>query len=262
MMGGTLTVIGTSTNLLASDIWAQIGPTGEPFSLFEFTQLGVIVLAVGIVYLLTVGRYLTPARITAEGSPTDQFGMTDYLTDVVVHEDSDLVGSQVRELQRGDLDLDVFQIVRNGRPIVRGLPSERISAGDVLSVRASQETLEQVIEDEHLVLLPELRDAAADDDEPFPEGFERNTTRGTGYRQRPTQLRRRRRHRAGETRSRGRSRRVRRRALLRARHQRLGVLPRSLGVGRSRGRSRATRADQSNGRRTHRRSRRLILTPV
>jgi len=171
MMGGTLTVIGTSTNLLASDIWAQIGPTGEPFSLFEFTQLGAIVLAVGIIYLLTIGRYLTPARITAEGSPTDQFGMSDYLTDVVVHEDSDLVGSKVHEVRRDDLDLDVFQIVRNGRTIVRGLPNERIRAGDVLSVRASQETLEQVIEDEHLVLLPELLDSAADEDEPLPEGF-------------------------------------------------------------------------------------------
>ncbi|WP_418771361.1 SLC13 family permease [Halorientalis halophila] len=172
MLGGTLTVIGTSTNLLASDIWAQIGPTGEPFSLFEFTQLGAVVLAVGMVYLLTVGRYLTPARITAEGSPTDQFGMADYLTDVVVHEDSDLVGSQVRDVRRGDLDLDVFQIVRNDRVIVRGLPSERIRAGDVLSVRASQETLEQVIEDDHLVLLPELLDAGADEDEPLPQGFD------------------------------------------------------------------------------------------
>lgn len=64
----------------------------DPFTLLEFTQLGAIGLAVGIVYLLTVKRYLTPARITAEGSPTDQFRMTDYLTDVVVLEDSDLVG--------------------------------------------------------------------------------------------------------------------------------------------------------------------------
>ncbi|WP_415383227.1 SLC13 family permease [Halosimplex sp. TS25] len=171
MMGGTLTVIGTSTNLLASDIWAQIGPTGEPFSLFEFTQLGVVVLAVGIVYLLTVGRHLTPARISAEGSSADQFGMADYLTDVVVRTDSDLVGSRIRELQRGDLDLDVFQVVRDGRSIVRGLPSERIRAGDVLSVRANQETLEQVIEDEHLELLPELLDAAREGDKSLPEGF-------------------------------------------------------------------------------------------
>ncbi|MFW5939140.1 MAG: SLC13 family permease [Halolamina sp.] len=173
MMGGTLTVIGTSTNLLASDIWGQIGgPSAEPFALFEFTQLGVIVLAVGIVYLLTVGRYLTPARIPAEGSATDQFGMADYLTDVVVHEDSDLVGSQVREVRNGELDLDVFQIARNGRTIVHHLQRERIRAGDVLSVRASQETLEQVIEDQHLVLLPELLKAEADEDTPVPEGFE------------------------------------------------------------------------------------------
>jgi di/tricarboxylate transporter len=172
MLGGMLTVIGTSTNLLASQIWAQVGgPAAEPFSLFEFTQLGAVVLAVGTLYLLTVGRYLTPARIAAEGTPTDQFGMADYLTDVVVHEHSDLVGSQVREVRRGDLDLDVFQIVRNGRGIVRGLSTERIRAGDVLSVRASQETLEQVIGDENLDFLPELLDAAEDGDEPLPEGF-------------------------------------------------------------------------------------------
>ncbi|WP_081927013.1 SLC13 family permease [Halobellus rufus] len=172
MLGGTLTVIGTSTNLLASDVWAQIGgPGAEPFSLFEFTQLGVVVLAVGIVYLLTVGRYLTPARISAKGTSTDRFGMADYLTDVVVHESSELVGSEVREVRGGDLDLDVFQIVRDGRTVVRGLPSERIRAGDILSVRASQETLEQVIEDESLQLLPELVDAAAEYSEQLPEGF-------------------------------------------------------------------------------------------
>ncbi|MFW5917118.1 MAG: SLC13 family permease [Halorubrum sp.] len=89
-----------------------------------------------------------------------------------MHGDSEFVGSQVRALRRDDLDLDVFQIVRNGRSIVRSLPSERIRAGDVLSVRASQETLEQVLEDEHLVFLPELRAAVAAGDESLPEGFE------------------------------------------------------------------------------------------
>ncbi|MFW6153204.1 MAG: SLC13 family permease, partial [Halobacteriota archaeon] len=171
MLGGMLTVIGTSTNLLASDVWAQVGgPNAQPFSLFEFTQLGAIVLATGIVSLLTVGRYLTPARIPPSESPTEEFGMGDYLTDVVVLEDSSLVGSRVRDVRRGDLELGVFQIVRDGRTILRGLPSERIRAGDVLSVRADQETLEQVIEDEHLEFLPEVLEAAERDDEPLPEG--------------------------------------------------------------------------------------------
>ncbi|WP_216640648.1 SLC13 family permease [Halorientalis sp. IM1011] len=172
MLGGMLTVIGTITNLLASEVWVQVGgPDAQPFTLLEFTQLGAVVLLVGIAYLLTVGRYLTPARIQPADSPSDTFGMTDYLTDVVVMEDSPLAGSTVRDLSDRDLDLDVFQIVRGHRTLTRGLGSERIRAGDVLSVRADQETLQEVIEQEHLQLLPEVMEAAAEDEQPLPPGF-------------------------------------------------------------------------------------------
>ncbi|WP_227133266.1 SLC13 family permease [Halorubellus salinus] len=172
MLGGMLTVVGTITNLLASEVWVQVGgPDAQPFDLLEFTHLGAIVLLVGIVYLLTVGRYLTPARIEPAESPTDAFGMTDYLTDVVVMEDSPLVGSRVGELSERDLDLDVFQVVRGNRTLARGLGSERIRAGDVLSVRADQETLQEVIEQDHLQLLPEVLEAATEDDASLPPGF-------------------------------------------------------------------------------------------
>ncbi|WP_152041121.1 SLC13 family permease [Salinigranum salinum] len=172
MLGGMLTVVGTITNLLASEVWVQVGgPDAQPFALLEFTHLGAIVLLVGIVYLLTVGRYLTPARIEPAESPTDAFGMTDYLTDVVVMEDSPLVGSRVGELSERDLDLDVFQIVRGNRTLARGLRSERIQTGDVLSVRADQETLQEIIEQDHLQLLPEVMEAATEDDAPLPLGF-------------------------------------------------------------------------------------------
>ncbi|WP_236045064.1 SLC13 family permease, partial [Haloarcula nitratireducens] len=160
MLGGMLTVVGTITNLLASEVWVQVGgPDAQPFALLEFTHLGAIVLLVGVVYLLTVGQYLTPARIEPAESPTDAFGMTDYLTDVVVMEDSPLVGSRVGELSERDLDLDVFQIIRGNRTLARGLGSERIQVGDVLSVRADQETLQEVIEQDHLQLLPEVMEA-------------------------------------------------------------------------------------------------------
>ncbi|WP_256300636.1 SLC13 family permease [Haloarchaeobius salinus] len=172
MLGGMLTVVGTITNLLASEVWVQVGgPDAQPFALLEFTQLGAIVLLVGIVYLLTVGRYLTPARIKPAESPTDAFGMTDYLTDVVVMEDSPLVGSRVGELSERDLDLDVFQIVRGNRTLTRGLGAERIETGDVLSVRADQETLQEVIEQDHLRLLPEVLEAATEEDASLPPGF-------------------------------------------------------------------------------------------
>jgi di/tricarboxylate transporter len=172
MLGGMLTVVGTITNLLASEVWVQVGgPDAQPFALLEFTQLGAIVLLVGVVYLLTVGRYLTPARIEPAESSTDAFGMNDYLTDVVVMEDSPLVGSRVSELSERDLDLDVFQIVRGTRTLARGLGSERVQTGDVLSVRAGQETLQEVIEQDHLQLLPEVMEAATEDDASLPPGF-------------------------------------------------------------------------------------------
>jgi di/tricarboxylate transporter len=52
---------GTATNVLASDLARQL--LGRPLGMFEFTKLGVVTLAVGVGYLLTVGRRLTPARI-------------------------------------------------------------------------------------------------------------------------------------------------------------------------------------------------------
>jgi di/tricarboxylate transporter len=172
MLGGMLTLVGTITNLLASEVWVQVGgPDAQPFSLLEFTHLGAIVLLVGIVYLLTVGRYLTPARIQPSGSSADAFGMTDYLTDVVVMADSPLVDSRVRELRGEDLDVDVFRIVRGHRTLHRGLEAERIEAGDVLSVRADQETLEKILEEDQLKLLPEVLEAAESDDSVLPPGF-------------------------------------------------------------------------------------------
>ncbi|MFW6436498.1 MAG: SLC13 family permease [Halococcoides sp.] len=159
MMGGTLTLIGTSTNLLASDVWArQGGPTAEPFAMFEFTALGAIVLAVGVAYLLTIGRYLTPARIPG-GDPGEEFEMSDYLTDVVVRESSPLIGRTVREIRRDDaFEIDVFQIVRDGRTIAHDLNTRRIRAGDILAIRTGEATIRQVLDAEALDLLAEVID--------------------------------------------------------------------------------------------------------
>lgn len=158
MMGGTLTLIGTSSNLLASDVWArQGGPTAEPFTMFEFTQLGVLILVVGILYLLTVGRYLTPARIGVDGETGAEFGMSEYLTDVVVREESPLVDMRVQDVHRNDeYDIDIFQILRDGRTIASDLSRQRIQTGDILAIRTDEETIQQVLDEEGLDLLAEV----------------------------------------------------------------------------------------------------------
>ncbi|MUV90351.1 SLC13 family permease [Halapricum sp. CBA1109] len=162
MFGGTLTLIGTSTNILASQITARLGrELGNPeltaFSMFEFTSLGIVVMVVGTAYLLTVGRWLTPARIPAAGDLTEAFRMADYLTEVVVREDSPIVGSTVREaIESSEFDVDVVQLIRGDRVFLEGIGDRQVRAGDVFAIRTDRDTLVEVMDADGLDLLPEV----------------------------------------------------------------------------------------------------------
>jgi di/tricarboxylate transporter len=161
MFGGTLTLIGTSTNILASQITGRLGrelgnPALQEFGMFEFTSLGVVVMIVGSAYLLTVGRWLTPERIKPEQDLTGEFEMAEYLTEVSVREDSPIVGRTVSEvLATTDFDLDFVQLVRGGRTFLEPLGQKTIQAGDVFAVRTDRDTLVELIDVDGLDLVPE-----------------------------------------------------------------------------------------------------------
>ncbi|MBV0925586.1 SLC13 family permease [Halomicroarcula limicola] len=155
MFGGMLTLIGTSTNILASQLSADL--LGQPFSMFEFTQLGIVVTLVGTIYLLTIGRWLVPGRIPAREDLTDEFEMGEYLTEVVVREDSPIVGQTVREaLAETDFDVDVIQLIRGKRTFLEPLDPKTIQAGDVFALRTDRDTLVDLLDAEGLDLLPEV----------------------------------------------------------------------------------------------------------
>ncbi|MFD1598096.1 SLC13 family permease [Halobellus rarus] len=159
MFGGMLTLIGTSTNILASELSGRL--IGRTFTMFEFTQLGIVVSVVGTVYLLTVGRWLTPARIKPRQDLTEEFEMADYLTEVVVREDSPLVGQQVRRaLVETDFDVDLIQLVRGGEVFLEPLGPKEIHAGDVFAIRTDRDTLIELLDVEGLDLVPTAVDEA------------------------------------------------------------------------------------------------------
>nr|WP_115863287.1 SLC13 family permease [Halorussus litoreus] len=164
MFGGTLTLIGTSTNILASDLSARLAEQnpaafGElhAFSMFEFTALGIVVSLVGAAYLMTVGRWLTPARIPPREDLTEEFGLEEYLTEVVVREDSPLVGQTVREvLDDTEFDVDVVQLIRGTKSFAEPLGPKQIQPEDVFALRTDRDTLVDLIDAEGLELLPEV----------------------------------------------------------------------------------------------------------
>jgi len=161
MMGGMLTLIGTSTNILASDVSARL--LGRPFSMFEFTSLGALVLGVGSLYLLFVGRYLIPERIKPQEDLTEEFKMSGYLSEVVVTKDSPLVGDTVQHaLQELQLDVDIVQIIRSGEAFPAPFVNKQFRAGDILMLRTNRPTLVQLIETQKLE--PVVRTKVTDQD--------------------------------------------------------------------------------------------------
>lgn len=98
ILGGTLTLIGTSTNLIASDYAVEFLGR-DPIGMFEFTALGAVVLLVGIVYLITVGPWLLPARIPPGADLIDEFDLADFLTNVRVRDREENVGLRVRDIE-------------------------------------------------------------------------------------------------------------------------------------------------------------------
>jgi di/tricarboxylate transporter len=165
MLGGTLTLVGTATNLLASDVARQ--RLGEPLSMFEFTPVGIIVFLVGAAYLLTVGYRLTPARIPVSGDLTETYDLEDHLSRLRVRSASLLVGRPVSEAFADvEADVAVVQLIREDETATGG--DRTIEADDELVVRGTLQATNAVAE--RLELRQLHRETVTDADLSSPTG--------------------------------------------------------------------------------------------
>jgi di/tricarboxylate transporter len=136
ILGGTLTLIGTSTNVVVS---ATLPRFGQPaWGLFELAPAALPGAALGIVYLLTVGQRLLPER---RREVAELYRLREYVSEAVVPPDSPWVNRTLRELRAG-ADLEIAVLGRVAGEAVRPLaPDERLAAGDRLLVKADQQAL-------------------------------------------------------------------------------------------------------------------------
>jgi len=142
LLGGNMTMIGTPPNILASSILESYANI-EPFSFFDFTPMGVVVLAAGIIYMVVVGRHLLPER-TPGGTLADSYPVQQYLTEVVLTEDSSLVGQTIREADlenRYGLNVIHIHMCCQEGETVSAMTDHRLDPGDELHIEASADAI-------------------------------------------------------------------------------------------------------------------------
>ena len=143
LLGGMCTVLGTSTNILASSMAETAGL--EPLSMFEFSRLGIIFFAVGVIYMMTIGRKMIPEHRTS-GDLTRSFGLGDYLTELQLSDKSQLVGESLESAPLlEEFDIEVLQIIR-GKDLLRPTPRTVLREQDLLRVKGDVSTINELKE--------------------------------------------------------------------------------------------------------------------
>ena len=152
ILGGTLTLVGTSTNLLVNSIYMSYEGV-EPLGMFEFFRYGIIILIIGTIYLLIVAPKLIPSR-TVTSSLTKSYHLGGYLTEMRIKKESALVGKSCLDRSiNHNYDVTVLDIIRDQKHIVNNIRRTILKEGDILFVRGTLDNFIRMKEVEGITLL-------------------------------------------------------------------------------------------------------------
>ncbi len=154
--GGTLTLIGTSTNLLVND-FLETSTNLEPFKMFEFTQLGLIFVGIGVLYNLVLSIWILPSRAITT-SLTQKYHMSTYLTEFKVGKNSTLVGKTLNDFKVSKkIDYDIIKIIRDKVDFTIGLRDAILLEGDVLLLQINLNDILTFKKEYDLLMLSDVK---------------------------------------------------------------------------------------------------------
>ena len=134
LLGGNMTLIGTPANILGANILSDRDL--ESFGFFDFVPTGLIVFAVGVVYMALLGRHLLPVRESPEDPEVLVRQLRSYLAEARVPPDSSLAGETLQESALGaNYDLTVISIIRSGKTLSELHSQNRIDVEDILVLK-------------------------------------------------------------------------------------------------------------------------------
>jgi di/tricarboxylate transporter len=149
LLGGLVTLIGTPPNLLIAAVRRDF--VGEPFSMFDFTPVGLAVAAVGVLYLTFAWRLL-PADRQGTPPPDARFKIEDFVTEAKIVKGSSLVGSTVQDLEV-DGEVSLLAVIRGDVRRLVPWSTMKLQQGDVLVMEGSTAALKRVVDQKKLELV-------------------------------------------------------------------------------------------------------------
>lgn len=152
LMGGVCTLIGTPPNILMNELMFEY--SGEQFSMFDFTPIGLVIVLFGTAYMALIGRHLLPSR--KAGTLTEAYQVKEYITEVEIDPDSPLDGKTISQSNiEEDFNLKVRAILRDGRKYPFPRRNRKLRAGDILFLEGNPENILKVRKKKGVTVVPE-----------------------------------------------------------------------------------------------------------
>ncbi len=145
ILGGMITLIGTPPNIIIAEFRGTA--LGESYRMFDFAPVGLTCAVIGVAYVALIGWRLLPAERQAANATDELFDLADYIAEVRVPDDSDVIGRRVRDLDElaDKSDVEIVGLIRSGQRMPGLARVAEIRGGDVLVIEASPDSLEEAI---------------------------------------------------------------------------------------------------------------------
>nr|WP_276515126.1 SLC13 family permease [Pseudemcibacter aquimaris] len=142
ILGGLITLIGTPPNIVIAHYRESVA--GEPFSMFDFSPVGIAVAAVGIFFLGTVGWRFLPKDRQSKSATDDLYDIDDYVAECSAPEGSAAIGKTVKDIDdiADKCDVRIAGLIKNGRRILRLSRTRIIEENDIFILKTGPKELD------------------------------------------------------------------------------------------------------------------------